>query len=87
MSPKPYLLVVDPLLQGHSLLLHLVVLAPHFRQVVVRRVVLPFVGLEGLYSQLLEVVPCEEADVCVSEWGRDYFTPCVTELRAASLKD
>ena len=51
------------------------------------RVVLSFVGLEGLDPQFVEGGASHEGKVCVSGWEKGYLTPRETELMAASLKD
>jgi hypothetical protein len=52
-----------------------------------RRMVLPIIGLQGLHSQLIQVISSEETQICVSMLNWWYLTPRDTELMAASLKD
>jgi hypothetical protein len=80
-------MLLDPLLETHSFLLDLVVFLPDLGEIEVGGVVLSFVGLQGLHSQLVQALSSEVGQISVSAWTQTYLTPRVTELSAASLKD
>jgi hypothetical protein len=54
---------------------------------VVCGVVLAFVCLEWFHTELIEIISRQEAEIGVPGSGKEYLTPRLTELRAASLKD
>jgi hypothetical protein len=78
--------VVDWLLQGLPILVHVVVFLTNNHQIVVGWDLLDVVHLLWLFSQLSKVSTSSEGEVSIPEWERRYLMHLFTALRAGNLK-